>query len=202
MVKYISKVSRTPIEELAGKAAVFVRGFCEYLVSRDDQNETSIPTVVKLRKAQDAGKSAVEALGETISVPYLSQLSGKIEKAGVYRKQQFGKSYNLILDNEKALDRVRELLTRDDYGHTVDVQFTVEELGDRSAIIHHLEEYDGVRIHAKRPAPKASYQVLMDRFQKGELIMVFCNPDDPAFGDEYPEFARASVSDQNDDDDA
>lgn len=195
MVKYISKVSRTPIEELAGKAAVFVRGFCEYIVARDDLNETSIPTVVKLRKAQNAGKERVEQLGETISVPYLSQLSGKIEKAGVYRKQQFGKSYNLILDNPRALDRVRELLTRDDYGHTVDVQFTVEELGDRASIINHLEEHGGVRIHAKRPTPKAAYQVLIDRFAKGELLMVFADPDDPAFGDEYPEFVRASVSD-------
>lgn len=198
--KHIAKKSRTPIEELAGKAAVFVRGFCEYLILHDEQNDTSIPTVVTLRKAQEAGRSSVEALGDRISVPYLSQLSSKIEKTGAYRKEQFGKSYRLVLDNPDKLDRLKELLSRPEYGRSVDLQYTVDELKDRSQILDHLDQFDGVRIISDRPVPKASYQVLIDRFQKGELMMVFCNAEDPAFDTEYPEFVRSSVSDQNDDD--
>lgn len=189
-----NNLSKTKLADLNGKSAVFVRGFIEHLLVCMDEGVRPI----YLRDCQDAGVDAVQELGDDISVSYLSQLSNKIElETRSYEKKLQGKKYTLVLRDTRKL---QDLVNDENFGRDLKPKQSVSDVEARSAMIDHLVEYGGVRIYADRPVPKAPYALLREQFMKGELVMVFCSPKDLAFGDEYPEFTQASVSDQDDDD--
>lgn len=189
------KPFQTPVKSLAGKSAIFVRGFGEYLRVQHDKGRTS----AALRAAQDAGQLAVVSKGESISIPYISQLSGRLEAEGIYTKLRLGKSFTLNW-TEESIAPLLALLDDDNFGNNASAaEVTVEDLKARTKIIDHLEDYSGVVIHHDAPVPKAVYKLLWDRFNKGELVMAFVN-NDQDLHDDYPTFAGASVRTQNDDD--
>lgn len=192
-----SKQTQTKLKSLAGKSAMFVRGFGEYLEKMNDKGLTKAP----LRKAQDAGLAYVVSKGDVISVPYISQLSSRMEQEGIYTKSRMGKSF-MVTWTPETLDKLLDLLEDEDYGTPNEgTQVTVEDVKARSAIIDHLEEHDGVVIHHDAPVPKAAYKLLWDRFNKGELVMAFLKPDtDQGVLDDFPTLAGTSVRTENDDD--
>lgn len=166
------KVSQTDISTLAGKSAVFVRGFGEYLQERHRKGHRN----AKLRVAQEAGATHVARKGDKISVPYISQLSSRIEKQGIYEKTRSGKSY-IISWTDESIALLLELLDSA-YGTEEAVrEITVEDMKDRSRVINHLDEFGGLIITHDNPVPKAAYKLLWDRFNKGELVMGFFEPD-------------------------
>lgn len=169
-----SKVKQIPqLRSLAGKSAMFVRGFGEYLEFQNKNGLRRAP----LRKAQDAGLSFVTSKGDVISVPYISQLSSRMEAEGIYTKSRMGKSF-MISWTPESLGKLLELLEDEDYGTpNAGTQVTVEDVKARSAIIDHLDEHEGVVIRHDAPVPKAAYKLLWDRFNKGELVMAFLSPD-------------------------
>lgn len=169
-----------PIENLNGKSAIFIRGFVEYLQERHRKGHRN----AKLRAAQDAGASQVTRKGDVISVPYVSQLSTRLEKSGVYEKARSGKSYVISWTNESVAD-VFELMDTD-YGTEEAVrEVTVEDMKNRSKIIDHLDEVGGVVITEQSRVPRAAFRILWDRFNKGELMLGFFEPDDELVED-YP----------------
>lgn len=176
----------TAIRSLTGKAALYVRGVAEFLVDLDERGKSATP----LRAAQDAGVEYVRSKGDTVSVPYVSQLTAKMENAGFFEKQRAGKSFRIILTDE-GLEAMDELI---ESGYGTDEamrEVSVQDLRDRNQIINHLEEHQGVVITHDHPVPKAAYKLLWDRFSKGQLVMAFVDPgtdqgiieDFPAFGD-------------------
>lgn len=192
-----SKSKNIPkLTSLAGKSAMFVRGFGEYLKSQNDKGLTKAP----LRKAQDAGLAYVTSKGDVISVPYISQLSSRMEADGIYTKTRMGKSF-MVTWTEESLDKLLDLLEDEDYGTpNAGTQVTVEDVKARSEIIEHLDEFAGVVIRYDAPVPKAAYKLLWDRFNKGELVMAFVN-NDQDLHDDFPLFIPgASVRTLGDDD--
>lgn len=193
-----TKVKQIPqLQSLAGKSAIFVRGFGEYLELQNKNGLKRAP----LRKAQDAGLAFVTSKGDSISVPYISQLSSRMEAEGIYTKSRMGKSF-MITWTDASLGKLLDLLEDEDYGTpNAGTMVTVEDVKARSSIIDHLDEHEGVVIHHDAPVPKAAYKLLWDRFNKGELVMAFFNTDtDQGVLEDFPTLAGTSVSDQNDDD--
>lgn len=183
-----SKLSQTQMKELTGKAAVFVRGFGEYMLEQHRAGHGN----VRLRAAQEAGRIAVVDAGETISVPYISQLSSKIEAAGIYEKRQSGKSYVLHFTDE-SIEKMQDLLDTP-YGTEVRAEISVHDLRARNAIINHLSENDGVVIYNDAPLPKASYGLLIERFKKGQLVMAFVTPEAAeALEGDHPPFVESRL---------
>lgn len=175
----------TKVKHLSGKAAVFVRGFGEYLLELDEAGVGK----AKLRVAQERGLAAVQAQGETMSVPYVSQLSGRLDMEGYFDKHRMGKSYTITF-TETQLDKFFDLLDGTAYGtEAKSIDYTVEDMKHRNGIIEHLEEHEGVTIHSTRPLPKAAYKLLMDRFNKGELVMAFVSAtNDQGMLDDFAEY--------------
>ena len=175
----------TQIKDLGGKAAVFVRGFGEFLLDLDEKGINK----VLLRKAQEAGLQAVIDKGEVMSIPYVSQLSGRLDQEGYFDKARIGKSYNCTF-NEAQLDKFFDLLDETDYGTDVGAgDMNIQDMKDRNGILAHLEEFEGVVIHKARPLPKAAYKLLIDKFNKGELVMAFVSPtNDQGMLDDFAEY--------------
>lgn len=179
-----TKTSQSDIANLAGKAAFFIRGVGQYIIERADKGHDK----AFLRKAQDAGLAEVQQRGETISVPYISQLTGKLEKAGVFTKQRHGKSYTIHW-TEDSLTFLDELVASDFGTENTPQELSVVDLKHRSSLIRHLESHEGVVIDSTRPVPKAGYKLLWDRFNRGELVMGFFTPEQAAMlTEDYPEY--------------
>lgn len=183
MAGKVTKV--TKIKDLGGKAAVFVRGFGEYLLELDESGINK----AKLRVAQERGLAAVLAKGEVMSVPYVSQLSGRLDQEGYFEKHRVGKSYNITF-NEAQCDRLFDLLDGTDYGtEAKTADLTIEDMKHRNGILAHLEEFEGVVINKERPMPKAAYKLLIDKFHKGELLMAFVSStNDQGMLDDFAEY--------------
>lgn len=178
--------TKTPvmdIKDLAGKAAMFVRGFAEYLIAADAAGKTKLP----LRACQDAGLAYVTSHGETISVPYISQLTGRLEKRGYIEKHRAGKSFTVTWF-EESIDELEELLETGYGTEEAIAQIDVKQLKQRNLIINHLDEHRGVVITNENRLPRAAFQVLYDRYNKGELVMVYVTPDtDQGVLEDFPE---------------
>lgn len=174
----------TKIKDLGGKAAVFVRGFGEYLLELDEKGINK----VLLRKAQEAGLQAVIDKGEVMSIPYVSQLSGRLDQEGYFDKARIGKSYNCTF-NEAQMDKFFDLLDGTDYGVDVGTaELSIQDMKDRNAILEHLTEHEGVVIYKERPLPKAAYKLLIDKFNKGEVVMAFVSSTNSGMLDDFPEY--------------
>lgn len=178
--------TKTPvvdIKDLAGKAAMFVRGFAEYLIAADAAGKTKVP----LRACQDAGLAYVTSHGETISVPYISQLTGRLEKRGLIEKHRAGKSFTVSWFDE-SIDELEELLETGYGTEEAVVQMDVKQLKQRNHIINHMEEYQGVVVTRENRMPHAAFKVLWDRFEKGDLVLAFVHPDtDQGVLEDFPE---------------
>lgn len=153
------------LERLSGKAAVWVRGFIEHASSQTG------PGDVKLRPAQKAGMDAVEELGETISIPYISKLTKQLETSGVVIKARKGKGY--VITSGENFNQVAEHLFDTAWGSTIEKEATEDDIRMRSAIIDHMNDTDHIRIEAENPIDKRAYQVLIDKFKAGQYDMVF-----------------------------
>lgn len=183
-----SKPFQTEVKALGGKAAIFVRGFGEYMLAKAEKGVYK----ATLRQAQDAGLSAVTSRGDSISIPYISQLSGRLEKEGFYSKQRVGKSFNIVFDDDQ-LDKMEALLDGDYGTEALARELTVEDLKHRTAVIRHIEEHEGVVIRHDNPVPKAAYKVLLDRFNKGELIMGFFDKNEyEGLAPDFPEYVSVA----------
>lgn len=191
------KPIQTPVKSLAGKSAVFVRGFGEHLRKKHNAGQLTTP----LRATQDAGLLFVSSKGDTISVPYISQLTGRMEHEGFFEKERMGKSYMLKWTDE-SIEPLLELLANDNFGTSVAAaEVTVDDLKARNGILNHLKAHQGVVITNERPVPKAAYKVLWDRFNKGELTMGFFTPaEGKELAEDYPQFVHASVHAPGDND--
>lgn len=174
------------IRSLTGKAAIFVRGVAEYLVEADELDKKTLP----LRTVQDAGMNYVRSQGETLSIPYVSQLTAKMENAGFFEKQRAGKSFRVILTDE-GVDLMDELVEAGFGTEEAVREVSVQDLRDRNQIINHLQEHQGVVIHHDNPVPKAAYKLLWDRFNKGQLVMAFVDPGtDQGIIEDFPTFGE------------
>lgn len=161
-----------PVElnHLSGKAAVWVRGFVSHALSHGAGE-------VKLRPAQKAGMDAVEELGETISVPYVSKLTKLLEEANVVTKTRKGKGY--VITPGENLNQMGEHLHDSEWGSTIEREDSDDTIRMRSAILDHMTDVGSVRIEAERPLDKRAYQVLIDKFKAGKYDMVFVDRDVP-----------------------
>lgn len=181
MVK--SKTAVVGIKGLAGKAAMFVRGFAEYLIAADAAGKYKVP----LRACQDAGLAYVTSRGESISVPYISQLTGRLEKEGFIEKHRVGKSFSVSWF-EETIDDLEELLESGYGTEEALAQMDVMQLKQRNFIINHLEEHQGVVITNENRLPRAAFQILYDRFNKGELVQVYVTPAEATIiAEDFPE---------------
>lgn len=158
----------TPIRNLTGKASLYIRGVAEYLIAADDAGKTQVP----LRSLQDSGLAYVIAKGETMSVPYISTLTGRLEKEGFIKKSRFGKSF-VVAWTEKTIDDFEEMIEEDYGSDEAILEWDVRKLKQRNLIINHMDEHQGVVITSEAPLPHAAFMVLRDRFNKGELAMMF-----------------------------
>jgi hypothetical protein len=156
------------ISILTGKAAVFVRGLLNHI---EIESKTDLP----LRPAQKAGMDAVEELGETISIPYISKLTKVLETADVITKHRKGKGY--VLNKDLNFEDTITFLTESDFGMTVEKEASEDDIRMRSAIIDHMNDVGHVRIEAEHPVDKRAYQVLIDKFKAGKYDMVFVDRD-------------------------
>lgn len=152
---------------LSGKAAVFVRGMVEFVDQRGDGT--------KLRDAQKAGMDAVEALGETISIPYVSKLSKTLQTSDILKKERKGKGY--IVTRGDVFNDFIQYLAESDYGVGVEPEVSEGDIRMRSAMLDHMTDVGHVRIEAEHPLDKRAYQVLIDKFKAGQYDMVFVHRD-------------------------
>lgn len=156
----------TDLDRLSGKAAVFVRGLIQYL----DKQSPSID--MKLRPAQKAGMDAVEALGETISVPYVSKLTKLLETSGVVNKIRKGKGY--VLNRDIQFEAVADYLEESfQWGTTIEREDSEDTIRIRSEFLDLMGQKKAVRITNESPLSKVAYQVAIDKFKSGKYDMVF-----------------------------
>lgn len=155
------------LKTLSGKAAVFVRGILTYL----DNDRVDIP----LRRAQEMGMAAVEELGSTISVPYISKLTKVLETLGVVDKERKGKGY--AINRGKAYDRYARVIFNSEYGQVIEGEASADDIRMRSAMLDHMTDIGSVRIEADHPLDKVAYQVLVEKFKQGKYDMVFVQRD-------------------------
>lgn len=151
------------IIELSGKAAVFVKGFMRHYAPGKP-----------LRECQNAGREAVEDLGEEISNPYISKLARQLTDAGVVGKRKVGRHY-VMRDALLTKDFLDYIDGNQDWGEEI-FQEAVNEVVLKKEIIDFVEEHKGVLIHADRQLTKAAYSTLTKKFKKGELMMAFIEP--------------------------
>lgn len=158
------------LSHLSGKAAVFVRGFMQHLADAPGYE-------APLRKAQDSGVREVEALGETISIPYVSKLTKLLETSGVVEKVRKGRNYRVSghKDNGVFLQMLQVLET--EWGTIIQDEASEESILMRSAMLDHMTDVGSVRIEAEAPLNKVAYQVLIDKFKQGKYDMVFVDRD-------------------------
>lgn len=152
------------IQQLDGKAAVFVRGMLDFIEAHP------LPEI-PLRKAQEAGQHAVEELEETISVPYISKLSVLLQQARIIRKERRGQKFIVFRDIHYSVFRI--YMEGKSYGESLTKELPIDQVMLRSAFIDHMQERGSVRISIDKPLAKAAYQVAMDKFKRGEYDMVF-----------------------------
>lgn len=156
------------LQTLDGKAAVFVRGFMDYLTDNGiNRADDGLP----LRKAQEAGQANVKELGEEISLPYISKLSALLQDCQVVYKERRGKKFMLFPGIE--FDPFYDFITDRSYGTSMTKELPIDQIQARSAFLDHMREYGAVRIKATDPLNKAAYQVAIDKFKSGEYDMVF-----------------------------
>jgi DNA-binding IscR family transcriptional regulator len=159
------------LQPLSGKAAVFVRGMIHYVCSHEPARD------IPLRKAQAAGMAAVDELGETISVPYVSKLTKLLESADIVTKARKGKGYVLNLPSDTtALDQVIDHMGSE-WGTMIEKEASEATIRMRSAMIDHMTDVGHVRIEAEEPIDKVAYQVLIEKFKAGQYDMVFVHRD-------------------------
>lgn len=161
--KKLPAVINTAMKEtigLTGKGAVFVRAFME----------TFEPNV-SLRECQDAGRVAVEELGEDISVAYISNLARKLTIHHIVDKRKEGRKYFLIR-SDHTNDFLDWLQDNPRWGVDLNLDGLVE-VEQRDELLNFLDERHSVLISAKHPLPKAQYRLLMKQFSEGKLDMAF-----------------------------
>lgn len=153
------------LKQLTGKKAVFIRGFMEQAAQMDTP---------RLRLCQEAGLELIQSKGETMAPNYISATCRLMYSAGVVEKYKLpkSKSYGVrILD--KGHDFIEWLADPDNSFGMVVREKDLNDMADRSAMIDYLKDNLAVRIAADHPVPKAAYKLLMERFARGELDMVF-----------------------------
>lgn len=158
------------LNHLSGKAAVWVRGFTEHVARTAVQKDD-----IKLRPAQKAGMAAVEELGDTISIPYISKLTKLLEEARVITKSRKGKGYVIVKDDR--FEDVLAELHNSGWGREIQKEASEDDIRMRSAMLDHMTDVGHVRIEAEAPLDKRAYQVLIDKFKQGQYDMVFVDRD-------------------------
>lgn len=154
------------LNHLSGKAAVFVRAVMQY-VDRQDR-----PIDLPLRATQKAGMDAVEALGETISVPYVSKLTKGLETAEAITKTRKGKGF--VVNKGSRFENFANYLEDNfEWGTQIEREDSAETISVRSQFLDGMKANRGIRISKDNPLPKAAYQVAIDKFKAGEYDMVF-----------------------------
>jgi hypothetical protein len=158
-----SRSSLVQVQRLGGKAAVFVRGMLLEIYDQDEK---------RLRKAQEAGLLAVRELGEEISVPYISKLSGILQDADVLVKQRVGRSFQVDLGD--SFDELWVWIENNpDWGTAIEDLPDDEVIQERSQFLDQMNADGAVRINYDRPLGKAAYSLARDKFNLGEYDMIF-----------------------------
>lgn len=164
-------LTQRKVTNLAGKAAVFVRGFIEFCDTFPQDDDGGIP----MRKAQEAGLAAVEELGEEISIPYVSKLTNLLIATGVIRRERLGRKYQVWGDSNYPW--LVDHLENSTWGQTMTAELPMEQVKARSEFLDHMNGNGFVRITNDNPLPKAAYQVAIDKFKAGDYDMVFVQRD-------------------------
>lgn len=153
---------------LNGKSAVFVRGFVEHLMEPGAD--------AKLRKAQEAGQSAVLELGEDISVQYISKMSKLLQEEGIVTKTREGRHFHLS-PGRNLHPFVQFLENNAAWGTSTKRELTETQITARSEFLDEMKNVGLVRIEANDPLDKAAYQVAQEKFKSGDYDMVFIRAD-------------------------
>lgn len=156
------------LQTLDGKAAVFVRGFIDHLV---DHELTKQDDGLTMRPAQEAGKAAVESLGEEISIAYVSKLTVLLQECKVVYKERRGKKFVLFPGVE--YDPFCDFVEDKGFGLSMTKELPDDQVQARSEFLDHMKEHGAVRIRAVEPLEKAAYMLAIDKFKSGEYDMVF-----------------------------
>ena len=156
--------------EYLGKAAVFARGFMDYFEAREDEP-------VPLRDCQEAGKQAVEDLGESISVAYISKLARQISVDKILKKSKRGRNY--VLEQGPEYNEFWADLEADPAWGTDLNRDAMIELKYRTDIRDFMNDYRAITIHQDDPLPKVQYSYLMKKFNEGKLQLTFSIEGDP-----------------------
>jgi hypothetical protein len=154
------------VTALTGMPAIFIRG---YMIAFDDGERS-------LRKCQDAGRTLVEELGATISIPYISKISRMLEDAEVLVKSKAGRSY--IVGSNDNLEDFREFLdTHPDYGTRL--KGTAEQDEQRGKALDHLKEHGAIlaSYDEDQMLPSAAFKMLMQMVKEQKLDLAFIKRD-------------------------
>ena len=149
------------ITTLQGKAAVFIRGFME-----------AFDTGVSLRDCQEAGKRAVEDLGDNISVPYISNLSRALDDENIIKKFKVGRKY-FVKPGPGYQDFVEWWDAHEDFGLSLTQVIGVDVVQARHSLQEHIDANGGVLIRAENMLEKDVYKYLMTKFRSGELNIAY-----------------------------
>lgn len=157
-----------------GKAAVFIRGFLTYMT------EQPVGHAISFRQSQQAGLDLVQSLGEDISVPYISNLSRVLVDRGIVSKQRVGRKFVVVRSDKFDLmcDFLEEHET---WGTTIEAEDDVHTIEARSIVLNHIEYNGSLRLKSANRIPRKAWQVVWDKFQAGELDLIFIEPTSSAF---------------------
>lgn len=159
--------------ELAGKSAVFVRGFMDYWDKYAGEDwEKAVP----LRDCQEAGKQAVEELGEAISIAYISKLARQLSQEKILKKTKKGRNY--YLEAGPNVTTYWAAIEADEAWGTDLNSEALREVDERMKIGDFMKENRAVEIYAEAPLPKAMYSYLMKRFTEGKYKIIFAYADE------------------------
>lgn len=151
----------------SGRAAVFIRSMVETVKAYGSKP-------LPLRTAQAKALETVQSQGSDLSISYLSNLSRTLTDASVLRKSRDGKKF--YLERGPLFHHMTDFLDEHpDWGTVADEG--VVDVGDRATVLDHLIDHGSIRVTSEARLPKAAWTLVWDKFNAGELDLVFIEPD-------------------------
>lgn len=153
-------------------AAVFMRNMMEAINDKDE---------VPLRQAQEKGQRAVDDMGGTISVAYISKLSRRIEGAQVLTRRREGRKFFLTRGSQyRAMTDYLE--QNPNWGATLEQTPDLIAQAERILVAGHLNDHNhAIRVNAERKLPREAWSFLMKMYYDGKLDMAFFPTDHDVF---------------------
>lgn len=181
------------IKKVSPLASCFVRAFIEQLTTTPAPN----------RQVQEQALAGVVELGGAISPAYIRKLFKQMEAEGLFGYGPKNGKARTLIANQNTLDFQAWLAENMDYGLSPNKEESMEEFVVRSKMIDQIKDEMGVVIDVQNHVPKVAFRYLMEKFNKGELQMVFMHPDLQPIGvddqdneHEFNHFPGASVGDE------